>query len=95
MPNGSLLSRRAIWLPSSVQLPQKIQQPDAVLPSSLSWPNPASCALALIAAPVASVKSVVAEPLISLANSSGEGSSGILYGHDSLSIGSGYLPPLA
>ncbi|MNZ98162.1 hypothetical protein D3C78_1174390 [compost metagenome] len=57
MPNGSALSRRAIWLPCSVQLPQKIQQPEAVLPSSLSWANAASCCPALMVAPLASVTS--------------------------------------
>ena len=33
-PDGSELSRLAIWLPFSVQLPAKIQQPLAVVPSS-------------------------------------------------------------
>ncbi|MNH16082.1 hypothetical protein D3C79_757120 [compost metagenome] len=80
MPYGSLLSRRAIWLPCSVQLPAKIQQPDAVLPSSLSWPKPASCWPALSTAPVGSVTSATAQPFISLASSSGDGSSGTLYG---------------
>jgi hypothetical protein len=58
MPYGSLLSRRAIWLPASVQLPAKIQQPEAVLPSSLSWAKPASCCPALTVAPLASVRSL-------------------------------------
>src|SRR5699024_10844494 len=33
-PDGSELSRLAIWLPCSVQLPVSIQQEDAVVPSS-------------------------------------------------------------
>ncbi|MNF68589.1 hypothetical protein D3C84_504490 [compost metagenome] len=74
MPKGSLLSRRAMRLPCSVQLPQKIQQPEAVLPSSLSWAKPASCCPALTTAPLASVISTRAWPLNSLAISSGVGS---------------------
>ncbi|MNO71828.1 hypothetical protein D3C76_627520 [compost metagenome] len=95
MPYGSELSRRAIWLPSAVHEPAKIQQPLAVLPSSRSTAKPGTCSPALTSrVPVAaSVRSARALPLYSLANSSGPGSSGRRYDQSSPRIGSGNLPP--
>ncbi|MNN11855.1 hypothetical protein D3C81_1248300 [compost metagenome] len=91
MPYGSELSRRAIWLPSCVHEPQKIQQPLAVEPSARSMAKPGNCSPALAStAPVAgSVRSASALPLNSRAISSALGSSGRRYGQSMLKIGSG------
>src|SRR5260370_7820025 len=73
MPVGSLLSRRAIWLPDEVQQPAQIQQPPIVVPSSRISPKPASCSPALRMSLVGSLgsnRSTRARPLYSLAISS-------------------------
>src|SRR5437868_826705 len=96
MPVGSELSRRAMRLPVGPQQPAKIQQPQAVLPSSRSSPKPAICSPALrmtFAASLGSVTSLSALPLYSFASSSGVGLLGRIYGQASLTTGSGNVPP--
>src|SRR5574340_1855856 len=96
MPKGSALSRRAIRLPFSLQAPEKIQQPQAVEPSSRSSAKPFSCSPALTSTLLGSLGSVTsfsALPENSLASSSDEGLVGILYFHVRLSTGSGKAPP--
>ncbi|CNT86801.1 Uncharacterised protein [Salmonella enterica subsp. enterica serovar Bovismorbificans] len=79
-PDGSALSRRAIMLPSGVQLPAKIQQPLDVVPSSRSCANELSCwPFFTTTAPVAgSIRSASALPLLSIATSSEAGSYGLV-----------------
>src|SRR5271167_1303148 len=98
MPVGSELSRLAMRLPAGDQAPQKIQQPLAVEPSSLSSANPASCSPALrtiLVGSLGSARSASALPEYSFASSSGVGAAGCTYGQDSLTIGSGNAPPSA
>src|SRR5258708_15174197 len=96
MPVGSELSRRAIKLPAGPHAPQKIQQPDCVLPSSRSSAKPASCSPALrviLVGSLGSARSFRALPEYSLASSSGLGLSTCAYFHVKLRIGSGKAPP--
>src|SRR4051794_38048421 len=95
IPQGSALSRRAIWLPACVQAPEKIQQPDSVLPSSRNRPKPDNCSPAFASTlflSAGSTRSVIALPLYSLASSSAEGLIGFLYGQERLTMGSGKAP---
>src|SRR5271170_2546595 len=96
MPVGSVLSRLAIKLPVGPQAPQKIQQPDCVLPSSRSSANPANCSPALrviLAGSLGSAKSLSALPEYSLASSSGVGLSEFEYFQAMFTMGSGNAPP--
>src|SRR5574341_2454810 len=89
-PLGAAASRRAIWLPAWVQLPQKIQSPQAVVPSAWRWPKVASCSPSRarnLVGSLGSGTSARADPLSSLASSSGDGAWAILYGQLSLSTG--------
>src|SRR5271165_1086770 len=96
IPVGSELSRRAIKLPAGPHAPQKIQQPDEVLPSSRSSAKPASCSPALrmiLVGSFGSARSLSALPEYSLASSSGRGLAACAYFQVRLSMGSGYAPP--
>src|SRR5574342_984788 len=89
-PLGSAASRRAIWFPACVQLPQKIQLPQAVVPSAWRWPKVASCSPSLarnLVGSLGSGTSASADPFSSLASSSAEGACGILYDQLSFSTG--------
>src|SRR5579859_5210891 len=96
MPVGSELSRRAIRFPVGPQAPQKIQQPEVVVPSLRNSAKPASCSPVLRVTWVGSfgsVRSCRALPEYSRANSSGLGLLGWAYGHVRLTMGSGNAPP--
>src|SRR5580693_4032604 len=80
-PAGSLLSRRAMLLPASLKLPEKIQQPQAVVPSSRNAAKLTSClpfCRIVLVASFGSGTSASAEPLSSRASSSAFGSLGSL-----------------
>ena len=94
MPVGSELSRRAIWLPASVQQPAKIQQPACCRRRARQSRPPArfSCARSCSHLRVCQVAECAA--VVFLASSSAVGLSRIGVGPvHSLTIGSGYLPP--
>src|SRR2546428_5141734 len=79
-PLGSELSRRAMRLPFSDQAPEKIQQPQAVLPSSVSCAKPSNCSPALrttFVLSLGSTRSSSAFPLYSRAISCGDGADAI------------------
>src|ERR1700685_1172861 len=80
-PAGSLLSRRGMLFPAPLKQPEKIQQPQGVVPSSRSAAKLTTCfpfCKIILVASFGSGTSSSAEPFISRANSSGVGSPGSL-----------------
>src|SRR5947209_3226297 len=86
-PLGSALFRRCVRLPASVYMPMCSQSPESVEPSARRSRNFPTCWPALstmVFGSFSSLRSSMAQPLISLQSSTCEGLDGFEYNHFSL-----------